>query len=42
MADSGVSSQLTKLRLYEVYRAYRRAFGWLWFSLLFCATSGAL
>ena len=32
MADSGVSSQLTKLRLYEVYRAYRRAFGWLWFS----------
>ena len=31
MADSGVSSQLTKLRLYEVYRAYHRAFGWLWF-----------
>ena len=30
MADAGVSGQQTKLRLQEVARAYRRAFGWCW------------
>ena len=31
MADSGVSSQQTHRRLYEVFRAYTRAFGWFSF-----------
>jgi glycosyltransferase involved in cell wall biosynthesis len=30
MADGGVSGQQTQRRLQEVRRAYRRAFGWLW------------
>lgn len=30
MADAGISSQQTQLRLHEVKRAYRHAFGWLW------------
>ena len=31
MSDSGISGQQTQSRLQEVSRAYRRAFGWLWF-----------
>lgn len=31
MSDGGVSGQRTKRRLLEVFRAYRRAFGPLWF-----------
>ena len=30
MADGGVSGQQSQLRLQEVLRAYRRAYGWLW------------
>lgn len=30
MADGGVSGQQTQRRLMEVRRAYRRAYGWLW------------
>ena len=30
MGDGGVSGQQTRRRLQEVRRAYRRAFGWLW------------
>lgn len=30
MADGGVSGQQTRRRLREVHRAYRRAYGWLW------------
>ena len=30
MADGGISGRQTKLRLQEVRRAYRRAFGWCW------------
>lgn len=30
MADGGVSGQQTQRRLQEVRRAYRRAYGWLW------------
>jgi glycosyltransferase involved in cell wall biosynthesis len=30
MADGGVSGQQTQTRLQEVRKAYRRAFGWLW------------
>jgi hypothetical protein len=30
MATAGVSGQHTQRRLQEVYRAYRRAFGWRW------------
>jgi glycosyltransferase involved in cell wall biosynthesis len=32
MADAGISGQQTQRRLQEVRRAYRRAFGWLWWS----------
>lgn len=30
MSDSGVSGQQTQRRLFEVFCAYRRAFGWCW------------
>ena len=30
MSDSGVSGQQTQRRLFEVFCAYRRAFGWRW------------
>ena len=30
MADTGISGQQTQRRLYEVARAYRRAFAWRW------------